>query len=42
MENHMSIERVARNFGFAVASLVIVLVGGYTIEVLPLVSALAQ
>ena len=38
----MSIERVVRNFGFAVASLAVVLVGGYTIEVLPLVSALAQ
>jgi hypothetical protein len=38
----MCIERAVRNFGFALASMAIVLVGGYTIEVLPLASALAQ
>jgi hypothetical protein len=37
----MSIERIARNFGFALAALGVVLVGGYTIEVLPLASVLA-
>jgi hypothetical protein len=35
----MSIERVFRNAGFALASAAILFVLGYTIEVLPVVSA---
>jgi hypothetical protein len=37
--NVLSIERVIRNAGFALASAAIILVLGYTIEVLPVVSA---
>jgi hypothetical protein len=35
----MCIERIIRNAGFALASAAILLVLGYTIEVLPMVSA---
>lgn len=35
----MCIERIIRNAGFALASAAIILVLGYTIEVLPVVSA---
>jgi hypothetical protein len=38
----MCIERIIRNTGFALASATIILVLGYTIEVLPVVSALAH
>jgi hypothetical protein len=38
----MCIEKVVRNAGFALASAAIILGVGYTIEVLPLVSALAH
>jgi hypothetical protein len=38
----MCIERIFRNAGFALASAAIILGLGYTIEVLPMVSALAR
>lgn len=38
----MTIERIARNLGFAIAALAIVTVAGLTIEYQPLANALAQ
>jgi hypothetical protein len=38
----MSIERILRNASFAIASAVIILGLGYTIEVLPVLSALGR
>jgi hypothetical protein len=41
-ESVMCIERIIRNAGFALATAAIILGVGYTIEVLPLVNALAR
>ncbi len=38
----MHIERIARNFGFALAAFAIVAVIGFTIEYQPVINALAQ
>lgn len=41
-ENVMCIEKVVRNFGFALASVAIVAVLGFTIEFQPVINALAR
>jgi hypothetical protein len=38
----MCIERIVRNLGFAIASLAIVAVIGYTVEYQPVINALAR
>ena len=41
-ENIMSIERLARNAGFALAAVAIVFAVGFTIEYQPVINALAR